>query len=69
MSETQARARAARFSGHSLRCGFVTSAVLAGVSSEEIAAHVGWATTRTVFDYVREVDPFKNNPAQLVLSN
>jgi integrase len=67
-SEAQAMARAAQFSGHSLRAGFVTSAILAGVSSEEIAAHVGWSTTRLVFAYVREVDPFKGNPAQLVLA-
>lgn len=68
MSKAQAKARAALFSSHSLRSGFVTSAVMAGVSSEDIAAHVGWSSTQFVFAYVREVDPFKGNPAQLVLS-
>lgn len=68
LSEEQARAHAAQVSSHSLRVGFVTSAVLAGVPSEDIASHVGWSRTDLVFHYTRQLDPFKNNPAQLVLS-
>jgi len=66
-SEEQARLRAAQVTSHSLRAGFVRSAVLAGVPSEDIAAHVGWKGTGLVFHYAGELDPFKDNPAQLVL--
>ena len=53
LDETQARVRAASYSGHSLRTGFVTSAVMAGVRNEDIAAHVGWSGTHHVFRYAR----------------
>ena len=52
---------------HSLRVGFVTSAVLAGVPSEDIADHVGWKSIEYVFHYARQGDPFADNPAELVL--
>jgi integrase len=68
LNETQARLRAAGYSGHSLRTGFVTSAVMAGVPNEDIAAHVGWSSTHHVFRYARRGEPLQNNPAQLVLS-
>jgi len=67
MSEAHARARANQVASHSLRAGFVTSAVLANVPSEDIAQHVGWANTQMVFYYMRNVDPMENNPARLVL--
>jgi integrase len=67
-SEEQARARASQVSGHSLRVGFVTSAVAAGVSSEDISDHVGWKSTAWVFHYARCEDPFRDNPARLVLT-
>jgi hypothetical protein len=66
-SEQQARARVCQFSGHSLRVGFVTSALAAGVSSEDIADHVGWTSTELVFHYARGCDPLRDNPARLVL--
>jgi integrase len=67
-NEEQARARACRVSGNSLRVGFVTSALAAGVSSEDIADHVGWTSTALVFRYARGCDPLRDNPARLVLS-
>jgi integrase len=66
-SEEGARARASQASGHSLRVGFVTSALAAGVSSEDIADHVGWTSTALVFRYARGCDPLRDNPARLVL--
>jgi integrase len=67
-SEPQARARAQQVSGHSLRVGFVTSALSVGVSSEDITEYVGWRSARLVFYYTRRSDPLGNNPAQLVLA-
>jgi integrase len=66
-NEEQARLRAAQVTSHSLRAGFVRSAVLAGVPSEDIAIHVGWKSTELVFHYAGQLDPFQDNPAQLVL--
>ena len=68
LSDQEAKARIVRYSGHSLRTGFVTSAVMAGVRNEDIAAHVGWKNTKYVFIYARQAEPLRNNPAQLVLS-
>jgi integrase len=67
MSEAQARSRAVQVSSHSLRVGFVTSAGLANVTSEDIAQHVGWAGTQMVFRYMRQANPTDNNPARCVL--
>jgi hypothetical protein len=67
-SEEQARARASQVSGHSLRVGFVTSALAAGVSSEDITDHVGWKSRECVFRYARDDDRFCDNPAGLVLA-
>jgi integrase len=68
MGEAHARARANQVASHSLRVGFVTSAALADVSSEDIAAHVGWVSTQMVFRYRRQLDPMANNAADLVLN-
>jgi integrase len=67
-SEEQARSRASQACAHSLRVGFVTSAVLVGVPSEDIADHVGWKSIEYVFHYARRGDPFVDNPAGLVLA-
>jgi integrase len=67
-SEHQARARAGEVSSHSLRIGFVASALAAGVTTEEIAEHVGWKKTSMVFYYARHSQPLPDNPARLVLT-
>jgi len=69
MSEAHARSRALQVSSHSLRVGFVTSAGLANVTSEDIAQHVGWAGTHMVFHYMRQANPMENNPARCVLQS
>ena len=66
-SEEQARARAHQVSSRSLRAGFVTSAAIANVPTQDIAAHVGWASTRMALTYIRQVDLTTDNPAQRVL--
>jgi hypothetical protein len=68
MGQAHARARARQVASHSLRAGFVTSAALAKVPSEDIAAHVGWVGTQMVFYYKRDLDPMADNPADLVLN-
>ncbi len=69
LSDKQAKLRTAGYTGHSLRTGFVTSAVMAGVPNQDIAAHVGWKNTKYVFIYARQAEPLRNNPAQLALSS
>jgi integrase len=66
--ESVAQARAGRVASHSLRAGFVTSAALAKVPSEEVADHVGWTSTRMVYRYQRLLDPAESNAAALVLN-
>jgi hypothetical protein len=68
MGQAHARLRARQVASHSLRAGFVTSAALAKVPSEDIAAHVGWVGTQMVFYYKRDLDPMADNPADLVLN-
>jgi integrase len=67
LGEVAARARARAVASHSLRAGFVTSAALAQVPGEDVAAHVGWSSTRMLLCYQRQLDPAENNPADLVL--
>jgi integrase len=66
--EHEARLRMQEVTSHSLRVGFVTSALMAGVSCEDIAQHIGWRTTELVFRYARPTDPFRDNPAQIVFA-
>jgi hypothetical protein len=66
-SEQQARARAREASSHSLRVGFVVSALAAGVPSEDIAEYIGWKNPSLVFYYARQSEPLRANPARLVL--
>lgn len=69
MHRNAARARASRFSGYSLRVGFVTSAVRAGASSESIARHVGWKTMYMMAQYRRKGGLFHKHPVQRVLAS
>jgi hypothetical protein len=48
---------AARFSGHSLRAGFVTSAALAGVDIALIAKQTGYRTQQSLAAYARPAAP------------
>lgn len=50
-----------RISGHSLRAGFVTSAVRAGVSLVAIQRQTGHASLDMLARYIRELDPFVCN--------
>ena len=49
------------FSGHSLRSGLVTSAVLAGISTHKIMAQTGHRSSEMVARYIRDADIFNNN--------
>ena len=69
LSPEAARMRANRFCGHSLRAGFVMSAVMAGASDESIARHVGWVDTTMMAHYRRTGRLFKKHPVQQVLSS
>ncbi len=48
----------ARYSGHSLRAGFVTSAATAGAPAWRIKAQTGHASDALVGRYIRLSDPF-----------
>lgn len=69
MDAEAASMRANHFSGHSLRIGFVTSAVRAGASSESIARHVGWKSIDMVGQYRRRGGLFHKHPVQRVLAS
>jgi integrase len=69
MSVERARACASQVSSHSLRAGFVTSAVAASVTSENIARHVGWKSTVMTLRYVREHRLTSCNPLRQVLGS
>src|SRR5262249_40439041 len=47
-----------RYSGHSLRAGFVTSAARAGTPGWRIKAQTGHASDALVGRYIRLTDPF-----------
>ena len=51
----------AQISGHSLRAGFVTSAVRAGASLVSIQRQTGHASLDMLARYIRELDPFVCN--------
>jgi integrase len=69
MSRVAATKQASLFSGHSLRAGFVVSALAAGASSESIARHVGWLSTQMVASYRRNHGRVKNHPVERVLGS
>lgn len=52
---------ASKFSGHSLRAGFATSAAEAGATVMKIAEVTRHAKLETVLTYVREVDRFRDH--------
>ena len=57
----------AKFSGHSLRAGFVTSAARAGIATHLIRAQTGHASDATMSRYIREGSLFRGNAAGQLL--
>jgi len=57
----------AKFSGHSLRAGFVTSAARAGIATHLIRAQTGHASDATMSRYIREGSLFRRNAAGQLL--
>jgi integrase len=55
------------YSGHSLRAGFATSAVQAGVSTFKVRAQTGHASDATLSRYVRDGELFADNAAGALL--
>jgi integrase len=55
------------YSGHSLRAGFATSAVLAGVSTHKIRHQTGHASDAMLSRYVRDGELFLGNAAGILL--
>ena len=52
---------ASKYSGHSLRSGFATSAADSGAEERNIMAMTGHKTTQMVRRYIQEANLFKNN--------
>ena len=50
-----------KYSGHSLRSGFATSAAELGAEERTIMAMTGHKTTQMVRRYIKEANLFKNN--------
>jgi site-specific recombinase XerD len=50
-----------RYSGHSLRSGFATSAAELGAEERSIMAMTGHKTTQMVRRYIQDANLFKNN--------
>jgi len=57
---------AAGYSGHSLRAGYVTSAVQAGASEHSIRRQTGHASSATMEKYIRLANLFEDNPTGLL---
>jgi integrase len=57
----------ARYSGHSLRAGFVTSAATAGIPTWRIKAQTGHATDAMVSRYIRQAALLQHDVDQTVL--
>ncbi len=57
----------AKFSGHSLRAGFATSAARAGIATHLIRAQTGHASDATMSRYIREGSLFRGNAAGQLL--
>jgi len=57
----------AGYSGHSLRAGFATSAVQAGVSTLKVRAQTGHASDTMLARYIRDGELFVNNAAGTLL--
>ena len=56
-----------KFSGHSLRAGFVTSAARAGIATHLIRQQTGHASEATMSRYIREGSLFRGNAAGQLL--
>ena len=56
-----------KFSGHSLRAGFVTSAARAGIATHLIRQQTGHASDATMGWYIREGSLFRGNAAGQLL--
>jgi len=56
-----------KFSGHSLRAGFVTSAARAGIASHIIRRQTGHASEAVMSRYIREGELFSQNAAGRLL--
>jgi hypothetical protein len=69
MDEAAACEKAARYNFGSLRTGFIVSAIRAGASSESIARHLGWKSTRPISHYRRKCGAFHKHPVARVLAS
>ena len=58
--------KAAEYSGHSLRAGYVTSAIQAGASEHSIRRQTGHASSATMERYIRMASLFEDNPTGLL---
>ena len=58
-----------RFSGHSLRAGFITSAAAAGTADREVMAHSRHTSARVFSGYVRPATVFDRNPVEALLGS
>jgi integrase len=56
-----------RYSGHSLRAGFVTTAARAGIASHVIRQQTGHASEATMQRYIRQFGLFRDNAAGQLL--
>lgn len=56
----------AGYSGHSLRAGYVTSAIQAGASEYSIRRQTGHASSATMERYIRLANLFEDNPTGLL---
>lgn len=53
------------YASHSLRAGFVTDALDAGATREQVQHHGRWANVRSIDPYYRKTDMWgKNNPSK-----
>lgn len=58
------KAQVAKFSGHSLRAGYVTSAAAEGAEEHTIMRQTGHKRVDTLRRYIREGDLFRNHPLE-----
>jgi site-specific recombinase XerD len=56
---------AGNYASHSLRAGFVTDALDAGASREQVQRHGRWSNIRSIDPYYRKTEVWgRNNPSQ-----
>jgi site-specific recombinase XerD len=56
---------AGNYASHSLRAGFVTDALDAGASREQVQRHRRWSNIRSIDPYYRKTEVWgRNNPSQ-----